>query len=190
VSVTVICGSLGALRMTCAGLHHLAGAGADRGHHARSVGLEFGEADQIVRGLELGFRGIDLRLRGLHLLFGLVVVRACRPTLIEQRVLALEVISRLRQLALGCRQGGLCGAQRIQLVLRLEPRHHLSRLDPVAKFSVIDEQTAADPECDRNLVFCFDPAGQHDRRARLAFLDRDGADRTRLGRRAGDLLPT
>ena len=46
-----------------ADLNDLAGARSDRGNDARRVGFQFGEADQILRGLELRFGGFDLRLR-------------------------------------------------------------------------------------------------------------------------------
>ena len=95
VKLTVICGSLGAERISWAGTSNTAsrpswrasrtticpawttspGRGSDRRHHARRIGLELGEAHGVMRGLQLRLGGIDLRLRGLQRLLGLIVVR-------------------------------------------------------------------------------------------------------------------
>ena len=166
VRLTVISGSLGAdaddlrrhvedrvapvlarkLDDHLAGLHDLAGARAGRGHDARGVRLELGEAHQIVGGLQLRFGGVDLRLGGLPRLRRLIVVRARRPALLEKRVLALEVVARLRQLALGGGEIGLRRAQGVQLVLRLQAGHHLPGLHPVAELEVALEQPPRDAE--------------------------------------------
>ena len=82
------------------GLNDLTRRGAHRGHDAGRVSLEFGETHQIVRGFHLRFGGIDLRLSGLQRLLCLIVVGARGPALLEQRILALEMIARLRQLTL------------------------------------------------------------------------------------------
>ena len=62
-------------------------------------------------GLQLRLGGVDLRLGGLQRLRGLIVVGARGPALLEQRVLALEVVAGLRQLALGGRRLA-CAARR------------------------------------------------------------------------------
>ena len=86
---------------------------------------------------------------GLLRLLGLVVVRARGPALLEQRVLALEMVARLRQLALGGGEIGLRGAQRVELVLRLQACDHLPGLDPVAELDGRSRAPAGDAERER-----------------------------------------
>jgi hypothetical protein len=92
------------------------------------------------------FRCLDLRLCGLQPLLGLIVVRARRPTLSEKRLLTLVVISRLRQLCLGCRQVRLGGAQCVQFVLRFKARNQLIWFDPVSDLKFVFENPAGNSE--------------------------------------------
>src|SRR5262249_4996550 len=50
----------------------------------------------------------------------------------QQKSLALELALGFRELCLGRRHARLCGTQRIELVLRIEPPHDLVRFEPIA----------------------------------------------------------
>ena len=85
-------------------LNNFPRAGACCRYCPRRVGLELREAHQIVCGTELGFSGIYLRLSGLLRLRRDLEIGARRPSLRKKRLLAFEMIARLRQLPLGGRQ--------------------------------------------------------------------------------------
>jgi hypothetical protein len=95
-----------------------------------------------MRGFQLRLSGVDLRLRGLLRLLGLIMIGARGPALLEQRVLALEMIARLCQLPLGGCQIGLRRSQDIALVLRFQACHDLSRFQPISEHAVVFEQAA------------------------------------------------
>ena len=124
------------------GLNDLAGRRTCRGDLARRVGSEFGEADEVVGGAQLGLRRVDLRLGGLLRLRRHLEIGARGPPLCQQRLLTFVVIARLRQLALRGGKGRLCLPQRVQLVLRLQSRQQLSGLNPIADLGVIRQQAS------------------------------------------------
>ena len=136
-------------------------------------------------GLELRLGGVDLRLGGLQRLRCLIVVDARGPALLEQRVLALEVVAGLRQLALGSHEIGLRGSQGIELVLRLEAGHELSRLHLVPHLQAVLQQPAGDAEGQGHLVLGLDATSKDDGQAGGALVDRQGANGTGV---LGDLL--
>ena len=201
----MIWGSTGAERITCGGhiedrvppaapgelhdhlscLHNLTRPGAGRRHDAGGIRLEFGEAHQILGGLQPRVRGIDLRAGRLQLLLRIVERGPRDHVARQQKLLALEVIARSRQFTLGRRETGLGRAQRVHLVLRFEPRQHLSRLDPVAELEIAFEHPASDAKAERRLVDRLDASGERSHVTRPALLDRDGANRT--GLRGGTL---
>ena len=78
--------------------------------------------------LDLGLRRVDLRLRGLER-SALRVSNAARATTpwLDQGALAVVVVARLGQLAARRGQARARRAQRVLLVLRIEPRDHLAR---------------------------------------------------------------
>ena len=116
VKLTVIWGSLGADRSKLGrnvedrvatvfprkpddhlpGLNNFPGAGTYRGDYPRRIGLELGETHQVMCGMELSFGCIHLRLSRLLGLGRDIVIGARRPSLCEKRLLAVEVIARLR----------------------------------------------------------------------------------------------
>ncbi len=91
---------------------------ADRGDDARRIGLELCEAHEIMCGLQLCFRRIDLRLGSLAGFFRLIKDGARRPSLRQQCFLPFEAIAGLGQLRLSGGQVRLCGTQGVHLVLR------------------------------------------------------------------------
>ena len=76
----------------------------------------------------------------------------------------------------------------IELVLWIEFRQHLIRLDLVADPALALDDPSADAEGEVDLVFGADVAGETDRFANLALLDGDSADRARLWRLGLGLL--
>ena len=70
----------------------------------------------------------------------------------------------------------------VELVLRIELRQHLIRLDLVADLALPLDDPSADAEGEVHLVFGADVPGERDRFADLALFDGDGADRARLRR--------
>ena len=135
-----------------AGLDDFAGARPCFGDDARRVCPEFGEAHQVVGCLQLGLGGIDLGLRRLTGLFGLVEIHPGGPALRQQRFLSFEVIASLGQLALRSREGRLRLSQRVQLILRLQARQHLARLNGIAEAGVVFDDAARDAGSKRSLV--------------------------------------
>jgi hypothetical protein len=88
------------------------------------------------------------------------------------------MIARLGQLSLSCREIGLRRPQRVELVLRVQARHHLPGLDPIAELDVAVAYPSRDTERQHHFVLCFNAPCQRDRHAGLALLDRQGANRT------------
>ena len=103
-------------------------------------------------------------------------------------VLAIESVLRLDLLAAGGVQRRLRRAHAIELVLGIEFRQHLIRLDLVADLALALDDPSADAEGEVDLVFGADVAGETDRFANLAFFNGDGADRARLWRLGLGLL--
>ena len=100
-----------------------------------NASLELGIADAVLGDFELGLGVIHRCLRRAQRLLGLIEIRACRPALLQQRVLALEMIGILLQPTLGRRKRGARGTKRVQFVLRIEFCHHLVRRDAITPIS-------------------------------------------------------
>jgi hypothetical protein len=119
------------------GLDDLSGTWPRCGDDTWRVRRKLGKAHQIVGCLQLCFGGLHLRLGGLASLRCLIVVRARRPTVPQQRVLAVEVVAGLDQLALRGGEVGLRGAQSVEFILRFQPGHQLPGLHPVTHLQII-----------------------------------------------------
>ena len=78
---------------------------------------------------------------------------------------------------------GLRRTQGIALVLRFQSRHDLSGLDPIPELAVVFKHPARDAERERDLVLRFNSAGQGDRHAGFALVDRYGTNWTGCGSR-------
>src|SRR5262249_28603746 len=88
--------------------------------------------------------GFELRPRGLHRLLRPLELGAGIDVPRQQKSLALELALGFRELCLGRRHARLCGTQRIELVLRIEPRHDLVRFEPVADIGRALDHAPAD----------------------------------------------
>ena len=124
------------------GLNDLACRRTRRSDLARRVGFELGETDEIVGGIQLGFRRVDLGLSGLLGLRRRIEIGARGPPLCQQRLLPFVMVACLRQLALCGGKSRLRLPQRIQLVLGLQSRQQLPGLNPIAKLGVVREQAS------------------------------------------------
>jgi len=71
----------------------------------------------------------------------------------------------------------------IELVLRLELRHHMARLDPVADVDRTLDHAPADAERKTGFRFRFDAPGVGERFANITLLDHDRSHRSDLRRR-------
>ena len=136
-----------------------------------------------MRNLQLRFGGLHLRLGGFQRLGGLIVIGARGPAVPEQRVLAFEMIAGLGQLTLGGGEVGLRRAQGIELVLRLQASHQLSRLQLIPEPEIAFQQPSRNAKRERHLVLGFDAAGEHDGCAGFALFDDDGPHGPAFGRR-------
>ena len=165
-----------------AGLHHLAGLGAHLGHHALGIGVELGEADLILGEAELGLGRLDLRARGLAHLARALVDGARGEAAFLELALALVLVLGLGRLTLGRGEVGLGGAERVDLVLRVEAADQLAGRDPVADGDAALDHAAGQAEGEPRLVLGLDPAGEHDRHAGGPLLHGHGAHGADLGR--------
>jgi hypothetical protein len=95
---------------------------------------------------------------------------------------AFVVVLRLGELRLGGGDGGLCGAQRVELVLRLELRHHLAGLDAVADIDGALDHAPADAERQAGFCLRLDTPGVGEGFADIALLDDDRSHRPNLRR--------
>ena len=86
----------------------------------------------------------------------------------------------LRQDRLRRDELGFGGAQRVQFVLRVDPRHHLSGGDPVADGDPPLDQLAIDAKREIALFLGADLPGQDDLLGEDPVLDRDGPHRPLL----------
>ena len=150
-----------------AGLHHLARLRADRGHHPLGIRVQLGEADLVFREPELRLRRLDLRPHRLPRLPRPLVDRPRREAALLELALALILVLGLAGLALGGGEIGLRRAQRVELVLRIEPADQLAGLDCVARAHTPLDHPPGKPEGQPDLVLGLDPARQHDGDARL-----------------------
>ena len=73
---------------------------SDRCDHTRCIRSELRKAHEVMRDLQLSFRRIDLRFGSLPPFLCLVKDRARRPSLPQQRFLALKAVAGFRQLRL------------------------------------------------------------------------------------------
>ena len=160
------------------GLNNFSRARAGCGDCPRRIGLEFGEAHQVVCGLELGFGGVDLRLSGLLRLRRDIEIGPRRPSLRKKRLLAFEMIARLRQLPLSGRETCLRLPQGVQLVLRFKSCHYLPGLHPIAELAAVFQQPPGNSKRQVHFVLSLDTAGKCKRLASLALLNGYGPNWT------------
>ena len=197
---TVILGSAGAERITWAGtsntasrpswratwktvwpgLHDLAGFGGSRRDRAGDTRPQRRVAHAVLGDVQLRLGVVDVGLRRAQRLLGLVEQDLRGEALRQEGLLAIEGIARLHELAFRGRERGLCRAQGVQLVLRIELRQHLIGLDASADIDHSFDDAAADAEGQRRLVLGADLPGEHDRLAGAALLRSDRAHRPRL----------
>ena len=134
-----------------------------------------------MRSLQLRLGGLDLRLRpsaapsrpGRNCAR---VVQPCSSSVSwRSKRLRASVNARLRG-------GEIClrRAQRVHLVLRLEPRDELPGFDPVSNVDRSFDHPAGNAKAERRLVLGLDAAGEARAAAGFALLDRDGANGARL----------
>ena len=164
------------------GLHHLAGLRAGRDHGAGRIHPQFGVADPVLGGLQLRLGGIELRPRGLQRRLGLFELRTRGDVPGQKRFLTLEDVLRLVQPRLGRGHARLRGAQGIELIVRFELGHDLSRLDMIADIDRPLDHPARDPKSQTRLVLRLDAAGKGDGFADVALHDGHGPHRTNLRR--------
>ena len=134
-------------------------------------------AGPMIFTLACGFGGLYLRLCGLLRLDGLIVIGTRRPALLQEGVLAFELIACLRKLALGGCETGSGGAERIEFVLRVQASQQLASLYPVAELDVVFDQSPRDAKRESDFIFRFDATCERDRLAGLSLLGHDRADR-------------
>ena len=164
------------------GLHHLAGLGTHLGDHALGVGLELGEADLVLGEAELGLGRLDLRASGLAHLARALVDGARGEAAFLELALALILVLGLRRLTLGRGEVGLGGAERVDLVLGVEPADQLAGRDPVTDGDAALDHATGQAEGEPRLVLGLDPAGEDDRHAGGPLLHGHGAYGADLGR--------
>ena len=145
------------------------------------VRVELGVAQLFLRIAQLRLGRVDLRLGGLEPLLGLVELSTGGEALFHQRLLALEGVPRLGELALGRRQVGLGRAERVLLDQRVEPGHELPGLDAVSDIDPALEHAPVDPEREAYFILGADLPREADGRAAGPPLDGHGANRTGFG---------
>ena len=121
---------------------------------------KLGVAEAIPGGTAARLRRVDLRLRGLQLLLRLLVLHARGEASRQQLALPGFRLLRLRQHRLRGDELGFGGAQRVQFVLRVDPRHHLAGGDPVADGDPPLDQLAIDAKREIALFLGTDLPGQ------------------------------
>jgi len=134
-------------------LHHLTGFRGAAGDRTVQARLELGIADAVLGDFDLGFGVIHRRLGRAQRLLGLIEVHACRPALLQQRVLAVEIIGILLQASQGTGKRSACGAKRVQFVLRIELCHHLVRRDAITRIHQALDDPAANTESESDFLF-------------------------------------
>ena len=170
------------VKIDLSGLHHLARFGGSGGDRSQDVGPELGEAQPVLRNIELRGCIVDPRLRRLQPLLRLIEYRPGGEASFHQVVLAIEIVLRLDLLAARGVERRLRRAHAVELVLRIELCQYLIRLDLVADAALSLNDPSANAEGEVHLVFGADVTGKLDQFADLALLDGDGADRARLRR--------
>ena len=164
------------------GLHHLARLGAGGGDDARAVGAQDRVAQPILGDAQLRLGLLDLGLGRAQGLLGLVELGPRRPAVLQELLLPAEGEPGLGQRGLRRGEAGLGGAQRVLLVLRVEPRDYLAGGDHVADTGLAFDEASVDAEGEVDLVLGADLAGEGNRLAVGARFDRDGAHGPRIGR--------
>ena len=144
------------------GADHFARFGADRGDRARSIGEQGRVAQLILRDAQLRLGGVDLGLGGEELLLGLVEFGAGRPAVLQELLLPPEGEARLGQHRLSRGEVGLRRAQRILLVLGVEPGDELARLEHVADIDGPLDHASVEAKGEADLVLGANLAGQRD----------------------------
>ena len=99
---------------------------------------------------------------------------AGRKTLPQQRFLSFKCVTRFDQLPFGSNQIGLRRAECTDLILRIELRQDLSRLDLITNIDQTFDHPPAKPKRKGNLILGLDMAGKADAIAELAVLNRNG----------------
>ncbi len=161
------------------GLHDFAGFRRAAGDRAGHAGLELGVADAVLGDLDLRLGVVDRGLRAAQGLLRLFEIGAGRPALPQQGLLAVEDVGILLEPPLRARQRGARRAKRVQLVLRIEPRHDLVRRDAVTRIHRALDDPSADAEGQGDFLFRLDLSGQDDGLAEAALFDDDRADGAR-----------
>ena len=170
------------------GTDHLARFGADRGDRARAIGEQDRVAQLLLRDAQLRLGGVDLGLgasakacwassnlaRGVQPFF--------RSSCCRQKVRRAWVSAASADDEVGLRR-----AQRVLLVLRVEPGDDLAGREHVAHVDGPLDHASVEAEGEAGLVLGADLAGQRDGLAVRTVLDGDRANGPRLGR-ARDLL--
>src|SRR4029077_11831538 len=106
-------------------------------------------------------RIVDLRLRILQRRLRLIETSARRMAVHQQLSLPFEVATRVGQLPLRSSESRFGGAQRIELVFRVELGQYLSRLDAIADIDRSVDHSPADAKGKRGVILSLDVASQH-----------------------------
>ena len=136
----------------------------------------------------LRLRGGDPGLGGQVGLLGVVEPGAGRPAVPQELLLPPEGEARLGERGLRRREAGLRRAQRVLLVLGVEPGDELARLERVAHVDGPLEDAPVEAEGEAGLVPGADLAGQRGGLALRAALDGDRPDGPGLRRRRRRLV--
>ena len=163
------------------GADHLARLGTSCGYHAGSIGEQVGVIQLILLDAHLGTSGIHLGLGAAKGLFGVVKFCASRPATGQKLLLTAKGQAGLRQHGLGRGETGLCRAQRVLLVLRVELSDDLARLENVTDIDEPLDHVSVEAEGKADLVLGANLARQRYGLALRTALDSDRPDRSYLG---------
>ena len=122
---------------------------------------------------------IDLRLCRAQVLLRLIEQDLGGKPPLQERFLPLEIVTRFRQLAFRGGQGGSRRSQGVRLVLRIEFRQDLVRLDVIADASRSLDDPPANAKGESRLVFCQYLPGQYHHFAMHALFGSNGSNRAR-----------
>ena len=140
-------------------------------------------AQPILRDAQLGLGGVDLGLDGLELLLGFVELGPGGPPVFQELLLPPEGEARLGQQRLERGEVGLRRAQRVLLVLGVEPGDELACLEHIAHIDGPLDHASVEAKGEADLVLGANLAGQRNGLALRAALDGDRLDGP--GRRGG-----
>ena len=127
---------------------------------------------------QLGLCRFELRLRGLHLLLGLIVLSTRGKSLAQELALPTLGILRIRQHGLGRSQIGFRRPQRVLIILGFNFRNDLAGCNGVANIDVSFPDATTDPERQIDLILGLDLTGQADRLAAGRVSDRGRTHRS------------